>query len=100
MPELTRSKTLEWIVAEYERWQDRFSGPDYAFGKEPNFFLKSCRQLLPPSGRALAVADGEGRNGVWLAAQGLDVLSIDFSPLAQAKARAWQLRVVSASILS
>jgi SAM-dependent methyltransferase len=36
----------------------------------------------------LAVADGEGRNGVWLAAQGLDVLSIDFSPLAQAKARA------------
>jgi 2-polyprenyl-3-methyl-5-hydroxy-6-metoxy-1,4-benzoquinol methylase len=36
----------------------------------------------------LAVADGEGRNGVWLAEQGLDVLSIDFSPLAQAKARA------------
>jgi SAM-dependent methyltransferase len=36
----------------------------------------------------LAVADGEGRNGVWLAEQGLDVISIDFSPLAQAKARA------------
>ena len=73
---------------EYERWQDRFSGQDYAFGKEPNYFLKSCKQLLPRSGRALAVADGEGRNGVWLAEQGLDVLSIDFSPLAQAKARA------------
>ena len=79
---------LEKIVNEYERWQDRFSGPDYAFGKEPNYFLKSCKQLLPRSGRALAVADGEGRNGVWLAEQGLDVLSIDFSPLAQAKARA------------
>jgi SAM-dependent methyltransferase len=75
-------------VNEYERWQDRFSGPGYAFGKEPNYFLQSCRRLLPQSGRALAVADGEGRNAVWLAEQGLDVLSIDFSPLAQAKARA------------
>ena len=53
-------------------------------GNEPNYFLKSCTQLLR---RALAVADGEGRNGVWLAEQGLDVLSIDFSSLAQAKAR-------------
>ena len=75
-------------MSDYERWQNRFSGPDYAFGKEPNYFLKSCEQLLPRSGRALAIADGEGRNGVWLAAQGLDVLSIDFSPLAQTKARA------------
>jgi SAM-dependent methyltransferase len=75
-------------MSEYERWQTRYAGPDYAFGKEPNYFLKSCKPLLPRSGRALAVADGEGRNGVWLAEQGLDVLSIDFSPLAQAKARA------------
>jgi SAM-dependent methyltransferase len=44
--------------------------------------------LLPSSGRALAVADGEGRNGVWLADQGLDVVSLDFSPSAQKKARA------------
>jgi hypothetical protein len=56
-------------VSEYERWQARFSGPDYAFGKEPNYFLKSCAQLLPRSGRA--IADGEGRNGIWLAEQGL-----------------------------
>jgi hypothetical protein len=80
-------ETLERIVSEYERWQDRYSGPAYAFGNEPNYFLKSCTQLLPRSGRALAVADDEGRNGVWLAEQGLDVLSIDFSSLAQAKAR-------------
>lgn len=73
---------------EYQRWQARFSSPDYTFGKEPNEFLVSCRLLLPRSGKALAVADGEGRNGVWLAKQGLDVLSIDFSPAAQAKARA------------
>ena len=78
----------ETFVSEYERWQARFSEPGYAFGKEPNYFLKSCAQLLPRSGRALAIADGEGRNAIWLAEQGLEVLSIDFSPLAQAKARA------------
>jgi SAM-dependent methyltransferase len=75
-------------LSEYDRWEARFAVPDYAFGKEPNYFLKSCGPLLPRSGRALAVADGEGRNGVWLAEQGLDVVSIDFSPSAQKKARA------------
>src|SRR5262245_32442328 len=49
---------------EYARWEARFAPPDYAFGKEPNYFLKSCQKLLPRSGRVLAVADGEGRNGV------------------------------------
>jgi Thiopurine S-methyltransferase (TPMT) len=73
---------------EYARWEARFATPDYAFGKEPNYFLKSCRKLLPRRGRALAIADGEGRNGVWLAEQGLEVISLDFSPAAQKKARA------------
>ena len=73
---------------EYARWEARFATPDYAFGKEPNYFLKSCQKLLPRRGRALAIADGEGRNGVWLAEQGLDVVSLDFSPAAQNKARA------------
>ena len=73
---------------EFARWEARFATPDYAFGKEPNYFLKSCQQILPLRGRALAVADGEGRNGVWLAEQGLDVVSLDFSPAGQNKARA------------
>jgi len=73
---------------EYQRWEQRFDVPDYAFGKEPNYFLASCKPLMPRSGKALAVADGEGRNGVWLAEQGLDVVSLDFSPSAQRKARA------------
>jgi SAM-dependent methyltransferase len=72
-------------LSEYQRWEDRFNAPDYIFGKEPNYFLASRKPLLPKSGTALAVADGEGRNGVWLAEQGLDVTSIDFSPAAQAK---------------
>jgi cyclopropane fatty-acyl-phospholipid synthase-like methyltransferase len=73
-------------LSEYERWEGRYGVPDYIFGRQPNYFLASCKPLLPASGKALAVADGEGRNGVWLAEQGLDVLSIDFSPSAQQKA--------------
>lgn len=75
-------------TSELQHWQDRYSTPDYRFGKAPNEFLVRCKPLLPQTGKALAVADGEGRNGVWLAKQGLDVLSIDFSPAALAKARA------------
>jgi SAM-dependent methyltransferase len=73
---------------EFARWEARFSAPDFVFGTEPNEFLRSQAYLLPRSGKVLAIADGEGRNGVWLAQQGLDVLSIDFSPAAQAKVRA------------
>jgi 2-polyprenyl-3-methyl-5-hydroxy-6-metoxy-1,4-benzoquinol methylase len=73
---------------EYNRWEARYSAPGHAFGKTPNYFLVKCKPLLPASGHVLAVADGEGRNSVWLAEQGLDVHAIDFSPTAQDKARA------------
>jgi 2-polyprenyl-3-methyl-5-hydroxy-6-metoxy-1,4-benzoquinol methylase len=75
-------------MSELERWEKRFSAPDYAFGKEPNAFLKSQQSLLRGRKTALSVADGEGRNGVWLAERGLDVLTIDFSPAGIAKAQA------------
>ena len=75
-------------MSELERWETRYSAPGYAFGKEPNAFLKAQARRLPAGGRALSVADGEGRNGVWLAEQGLDVLAIDFSPTALKKSRA------------
>jgi SAM-dependent methyltransferase len=75
-------------MSEQERWQTRFGTPDYIFGKSPNAFLKSQAHHLPKSGKALSVADGEGRNGVWLAERGLDVLAIDFSPTALEKSRA------------
>ena len=76
------------LPPEIARWQKRYSEPGYLFGTEPNAFLKSQAHLLPKSGSALAIADGEGRNGVFLAEHGLDVLSVDFSPLGQTKARA------------
>jgi cyclopropane fatty-acyl-phospholipid synthase-like methyltransferase len=73
--------------AQRARWNDRFSGEDYLFGTAPNTFLASQQRLLRGGGTALAIADGEGRNGVFLAEQGLDVLSIDFSPVGLEKAK-------------
>jgi hypothetical protein len=68
---------------EFDRWQARFAAPGYLFGTAPNAFLKAQAPLLRKGQTALAIADGEGRNGVFLAEQGLDVLSVDFSPQAQ-----------------
>lgn len=68
-------------------WNERYAGEDFFYGTEPNAFLASHKALLKPGMRCLAVADGEGRNGVWLAEQGLEVLSVDGSHVAQAKAK-------------
>ena len=74
-------------MSELARWNERFSAPGYHFGTAPNAFLASQVHLLRPKQTALSIADGEGRNGVFLAEHGLDVLSVDFSPFALAKAR-------------
>lgn len=68
-------------------WDQRYAAEDYVFGVEPNAFLRRQARRFAPDQRVLAVADGEGRNGVWLAQQGLSVLSLDASPVGQAKAR-------------
>jgi cyclopropane fatty-acyl-phospholipid synthase-like methyltransferase len=68
-------------------WDSRFAIADYLYGTAPNAFLAAQAARLRPGWRALALADGEGRNGVWLAEQGLDVLSVDSSAVAQEKAR-------------
>lgn len=68
-------------------WNERYDREEYVFGTEPNGFLKSCAPLLHPGEKALAVADGEGRNGVWLASQGLEVTGFDASAVGLAKAR-------------
>jgi cyclopropane fatty-acyl-phospholipid synthase-like methyltransferase len=75
-------------MGELERWEGRYAPESYLFGTAPNAFLAAQKERLPKNGRALSVADGEGRNGVWLAEQGLDVVSMDFSPTAQVKAHA------------
>lgn len=72
---------------ELTRWNQRYQGPDYLFGTAPNAFLASQRERLAAGGSALCIADGEGRNSVWLASIGLAVTAFDFSPVAVAKAQ-------------
>ena len=68
-------------------WDAVYAEPHYVFGTAPNAFLAAQQTLIKPGQRALAVADGEGRNGVWLAEQGLDVLSVEYSLPAVEKAK-------------
>jgi SAM-dependent methyltransferase len=68
-------------------WDERFSEPGYVFGTAPNAWLASQRALFEPGKRALALADGEGRNSVWLAALGLQVDAFDISSVGVDKAR-------------
>jgi 2-polyprenyl-3-methyl-5-hydroxy-6-metoxy-1,4-benzoquinol methylase len=68
-------------------WDKRFSQAEYVFGKEPNAYLKKqVEKFIQPGAYALCVADGEGRNSVWLAKQGLSVEAFDISPVAIEKA--------------
>ena len=67
-------------------WDERFATEAYVFGEAPNAFLVSQQGIVGRCRTALAVADGEGRNGVWLAEQGLSVTSLDASAVGIAKA--------------
>jgi len=69
-------------------WDDRFSQPEYLFGTKPADFLTRHIHFLAPGSRVLCIADGEGRNSVWLAGQGMDVVAMDGSGVALDKARA------------
>ena len=64
-----------------ERWNERFSNEGYLFGQQVNHYLAAQKDRLH-GGKALAIADGEGRNSVWLAQQNLEVEAFDFSPVA------------------
>lgn len=68
-------------------WDSRYATENYIFGTAPNVFLASQAALIRPGMRALAIADGEGRNGVWLAERGAQVHAVDFSAAALEKAR-------------
>ncbi len=66
-------------------WESRYSSDDYIYGTDPNDFLAEAVADLPP-GRALCIADGEGRNGVHLASLGHTVTSVDLTESGMAKA--------------
>ena len=70
-----------------DRWNARFSSvPGYVFGESPNSDLRQMAGHLQ-AGKTLALADGEGRNSVWLAQQGLEVNAFDLSPVAVQRAQ-------------
>jgi 2-polyprenyl-3-methyl-5-hydroxy-6-metoxy-1,4-benzoquinol methylase len=69
-------------------WNERFDKAEFIFGKEPNEYLvEKTQQYLKPGQKVLCIADGEGRNGVWLAKQGMQVIGFDASDIALAKAK-------------
>lgn len=70
------------------KWDERFSSKDYVYGTEPNEFLQEWITSHQIEGkRVLAIAEGEGRNAVWLATRGFDVEMWDASKVGLEKAK-------------
>ena len=70
-----------------ETWNERYAEADYLFGEAPNEFVRAAARYLAAGQSVLCVADGEGRNSVWLAERGLEVTAFDFASNAVEKAR-------------
>ncbi|QFI62070.1 class I SAM-dependent methyltransferase [Qipengyuania flava] len=68
-------------------WNERYAPDDYLFGTKPNAFLAREANRLTPGSKVLAIADGEGRNSVFLAQNGHSVVATDISRVAIDKAR-------------
>ncbi len=68
-------------------WNRRFSEPGFLFGTEPNAWLREQATVWQRGQHVLCVADGEGRNSVWLAQQGLRIEAFDVAEVGIAKAR-------------
>ena len=67
-------------------WDERYRGEDYVYGTAPNDFLRDQIEHIP-AGRVLCLAEGEGRNAVFLAEQGFHVTAVDQSSVGLSKAR-------------
>lgn len=68
-------------------WDERFGGEGFAYGTEPNRWLEAQAHRLRPGSRVLSLAEGEGRNAVWLAARGHRLHAVDGSGVGLEKAR-------------
>lgn len=65
------------LASSVATWDERYAEPDYAYGDKPNDFLRDRVRLL--SGPVLCLAEGQGRNAVFLATQGHAVTAVDQS---------------------
>lgn len=68
-------------------WNGRFTTESYVFGTRPAAFVADTAHYIPPRSRVLVPADGEGRNSVFLAELGHQVLATDIAEQGVAKAR-------------
>ncbi|MDH5259734.1 MAG: class I SAM-dependent methyltransferase [Gammaproteobacteria bacterium] len=68
-------------------WNERYATDEWLFGTEPSEFLVEHKHLFTSGQKVLAIGDGEGRNGVWLAKQGLEVTTLDIAENAVNKAQ-------------
>ena len=69
-----------------QTWDERYSEEGFAFGEQPNDFLVEVETTLT-KGDTLMLGDGDGRNGVWMAQQGHDVVSVDLSTVGVEKSK-------------
>ena len=67
-------------------WDERYSAEEYVYGTSPNNFLEANFSSIP-KGKVLSLAEGEGRNAVFLAKQGYSVTAVDASLVGLNKAR-------------
>lgn len=70
------------------KWDERYGATDYAYGDRPNLFLIQAieKMAMPHQGKALCLAEGEGRNAVFLANLGYEVVAMDQSSVGLEKA--------------
>ncbi|MFQ5451781.1 MAG: class I SAM-dependent methyltransferase [Nitrospinaceae bacterium] len=71
-----------------EKWNSKYQAPEYISGREPCEWLRENSELLTGQGKALDIATGEGRNAVYAASLGYDVLAVDISEVGIQKALA------------
>ncbi len=82
-----RGSAAGTVTAGGNPWDDRYGGPEYAYGTAPNDFVAAMADRIPP-GAVLCLAEGEGRNAVYLAGRGHRVTAVDASAAGMRKAQA------------
>lgn len=83
---LPQIQAADFVEARYPMWDERYNTSEFVYGETPNQFLvEHCRYLRP--GDVLCLAEGEGRNGVFLAKNGWHVIAVDSSSVGLGKAK-------------
>jgi SAM-dependent methyltransferase len=78
--------SLNHTAGRQDMWDQRYSERGYAYGTCPNDFLVEAAAFLQPQAKILCLAEGEGRNAVYLATEGHHVVAVDTSAVGLAKA--------------